>query len=136
MTQKLTVDPGFEIEHLRKGKRLYGAFVTYPDGRRVYLAYRKHGEIFRAGKKSISRAIQEGVAGWAIDSETLGEVRARGVDAIGVLVKETGDKYLTNIQNYYDPYRSSVIDYSGKGGSLQRVLPLQFFRKADGKIKL
>lgn len=130
------VEGSYQIEHVKKGRRLYGAYITMNDGRKAYLAYRRQGEIYMSGRGSLSRAMRDGVAAWAIDVETLREMRSRGVDVIGVRVRTNGDLYLTSIGNYYDVDRSGVINYSDKNGSLQRTLPLQYFRKREGAVKV
>lgn len=129
-------ETSYQIEHVRKGNRLYGAYVTMSDGRKAYLAYRKQGDIFTSGRGSLSRAMRDGVAAWAIDVETLREMQSRGVDVVGVRVQSNGDLYLTSVESYYDPDKSGVINYSSKNGSLQRTLPLQYFRKRNGVLKL
>lgn len=124
------------IEHLRKGRRLYGGFYTLSGGRQVYVAYRKHDDIYRGRKRSISDAISDGTAAWAIDVDTLAEVRARGIQAVAVRVKETGDLYITALSNFYDADKVLVLNYSSRGGALQRFLPLQHWRKQLGRVRL
>lgn len=126
----------YTVEHLRKGRRLYGAFYVFEDGRKVYLAYRKHSDIYRAGCKSISQAMRDGVASWAIDVDTIMEARARGVTAIGVLVRDTGDIYLARLADFMDSTKTNVMNFSRRGGSLQRFLPLEHWRKRNGLVKL
>lgn len=125
-----------DIEPHKKGRRLYGVFVRLYNGKQLYMAVRRHKEIYRHGRKSLSQAMREGVAGWAIDSDTLMEAERRGIDHIGVFVKDTGDKYLTERERFYDPYIAHMIDYTSKGGSIQRVLPLGSFAMRHGPVKL
>jgi hypothetical protein len=125
-----------KVEPLRHNGKLYGAFVTQPNGLRYYLAFRKHAEIFRGGCKSISDAISAGLASWALDVTTLGEIRTRGIDLIGFEVKETKDIWFTHTDNYYDPHKYTSHNYARRGGAFQRYLPLQHFRVRHGKIRL
>jgi hypothetical protein len=114
---------------VKKGRRLYGAVYTLPSGERIYLAYRRLGEIFRAGKKSISEAVREGVAAWAIDEETLRERRLEGIKVVGVLCKESDDMWLAPIEKFFDPTYAKIMNYESRGGALQRYLPLKEFRR-------
>ncbi|WLR90880.1 hypothetical protein [Shinella zoogloeoides] len=114
---------------VKKGRRLYGAVYTLPNGSQVYLAYRKLGEIFRAGKKSISEAVREGVAAWAIDEETLRERRLEGIKVVGVLCKESDDLWLAPLDKFFDTKFSKVMNYESRGGALQRYLPLKEFKR-------
>lgn len=120
-----------KVEHVKVNKRLYGAFWTLPSGAEVYMAYRKRGEIFRSGKKTLSEAIGEDVACWAFDVDTIKEVEARGIKFVGVLVKESQEIYLTSIKSVID--KSSVLNYSKRGGALQRYVPLSEFKKTARK---
>lgn len=125
------------IELIKKGRRTYGAIHTVPCGERIYLAYRRHSDIFRFGEKSISDAIRSGKAAWAIDEETLIAMRARGIRFIGVMVRDTGDVYLTRIEHFFNRAMARVLNYETRGGALQKYLPLRYFqRKAGRKIKL
>jgi len=103
-----------------------------PNGSKVYLANRKLGEIFRSGKPSIAEAIRDGVACWAYDEEIVLNMRAAGVSYMGVIVKETGDRFLTPIANLFDPEKMKIKHFDR--GSLQRHLPLQYFSRRPGKL--
>lgn len=119
--------PKKNLELVRKGKRLYGAIVTLNSGKRIYMAYRKRSEIYRAGEARLGEAIKKGIAAWAMDDETLNIMRAHSIKVVGVFVRDTGDRYVTHIDNYYDKSKIKVLNYSARGGSLQRYLPLQHF---------
>jgi hypothetical protein len=126
-------------EEVRKGRRLYGHIVTLSDGQRIYLARRKHAQIFRGGLASISAGMTEGVAAWALDEVTLYGLRAKGIQIVGVRVVDTGDLYLTRLVHYFDLTKAKVRDYTGigaKGGARQRYLPLQFFQFQRGEVTL
>lgn len=119
---------------IKQGRRTYGGIYTLPSGVRVYLAHRKVSEIFRSGKSSISEAIRESVACWAFDETTCLNMRAMGIKHIGVLVRETGDRFLTKIENLFDPTTVKIMNYTSRGGALQRYLPLKYFTRRPGKI--
>lgn len=110
-----------------RGRRIYGGVYELADGREVYLAWRKQEEIFRAGKKTVSDAVSESVASWAIDDETLLKLRREGVQIVGVLVRDTGDLYITTLSKFFTPGVAKVMDYESRGGALQRYLPLTEF---------
>lgn len=104
-------------------------------GTKVYLAYRQVREIFRSGEKSISDAIRKGVAAWAIDDDTLRQMRAQGIKYVGVLVRENGAIWLTSTEAYFSP-AAKILNFTTRGGALQRYLPLKYFRRRGGKAKL
>lgn len=122
------------------GKRTYGAYYTTANGTRFYMAWRKSSDrrkgIFQSGEKTISDARRKGVACWALDEDTLINLRASGIKLVGVLDKDTGDKYMTTIDRFFDPAYAAVLNYTSRGGSLQRYLPLQHFRRQVGKAKI
>lgn len=139
MTLTVEAKPPYTEDLVRggkTGKRLYGAFRTYADGTKVYLAYRKHSEIYRGGEASISDAIRAGKAAWALDDETVLAARARGCRFVGVMVRDTGDVYLARIEKWFDRGRTRFINYEAKGGALQRCLGLSEFSFKPGEIKL
>ena len=117
---------------IRKGRRLYGAVYTLPSGVEVYLAYRKHSEYFRSGKKTLSEAVNDNVAAWALDDETLIRLRIEGVRYAGVLVREDDDVYIAPISSFFDKTQAKVMNYESRGGALQRYLPLDRFKRLTG----
>lgn len=125
-----------QVELLKKGRRKYGAFYTFPDGRRIYLAFRNHRDIFRSGEKTIRSAIAMKTACWALDVDTITLCRGRGVSAVGIQVRDTGDLYLTSLKTFQDRKKAKVLNFESRGGSLQYYLPLHLFRFKPGKIKL
>ncbi len=129
--------PKKKLELVKKGKRLYGAIVSLDSGEKIYMAYRKHCEIYRAGEVRLGEAIKKGVAAWAMDDETLRIMRAHGIKVVGVFVRDTGVRYVTDISNYYDKEKIRILNYSARGGALQRYLPLQYFvQRKPTRVKL
>lgn len=121
---------------IKRGRRIYGAIYKLKDGREVYLAWRKQKEIFRSGEKNMSDAFALGKASWALDDETLLELRLAGVELVGVLVKETGDIYVTHISHFFDTTKSKVMNYEARGGALQRYLPVNYFSVLLGETRI
>jgi len=119
----------WEIEKYKKGRRLYGGFY-FDKARniRVYLAYRWHREIYRCGESTVSDALRKKVACWAIDCETLQLAKIKGVQFVGVKLKDDDSLFLAPIEAFYDPKNIKILNYSNRGGSHQRYLPLSQFR--------
>jgi len=127
-----------EETEVRKGRRLYGHLCKLADGQTIYLARRRHREIFRGGFASISGGMTEGVAAWALDEITLYGLKAKGVQIVGVRVVDTGCLYVTRLANYFDLKKAKIRDYTGigRGGARQRYLPLQHFAHRRGEVAL
>jgi hypothetical protein len=127
-----------EIRGTGKRRILYGHILTFDDGTKIYMAQRKNREVFRNGKITISGAMSEEVAAWAIDEDLLIKLRVKGVTRIGVNVIDTGDQYLTDIKTFFNPKTSALKDYTGvgKGGSKQRYVKMQHFDLVKGIVKL
>lgn len=124
-----------KIEH-RKGRRLYGYYILWDD-LWLYVALRRHKEIYRDGEPSISEAVRSGKAGWAVDNTTLIEARSRGCAVLCVFVKDTGQLYYTHLSNFLPTSGcSKQIDWTGRGGSSQRVVPLDRFWTKSAPIVL
>lgn len=124
------------IELNKRGRRTYGATYTLPDGRRCYLAWRRIAEIYRAGEKDISTAMRLGTAAWALDDRDLVRLKCEGIRLVGVRVKETSDIYLTDLRNYFDKTQYKLLNFTSRGGSLQRFLPLDRFTVKAGSVKI
>jgi len=121
---------------IKRGRRTYGAVYKLKDGREVYLAWRKQQEMFRAGERTASDALMLGKASWALDEETLMKMRLEGVGIVGVLVKETGDIYITPLAKFFDESLAKVMNYSARGGALQRYLPVTEFACKLGSTRI
>lgn len=121
---------------VKKGRRRYGGIYTLPSGKRVYLAYRSLREIYRSGKSTISEAVRDGTACWAIDDEHVLQMRLAGVPYIGVFVRDTKDIYLTSLSKFLDRTKIRFHNYESRGGSHQRLLPLSEFQVRRGRAKL
>lgn len=100
----------------RRGTRTYGGIFELSNGDRVYMAYRDNKEIYRKTQ------------GWALDYDTIIQIRTQAVKWVAVWVRDKGHLCLTAFENYLDPKKLLPIDYSSDGGANQRVLPLSAFR--------
>ncbi|MGI4851995.1 MAG: hypothetical protein ACRYGR_08650, partial [Janthinobacterium lividum] len=108
------------------------------NGDKLYMARRRNREIFRGGQPTISDAMREGIAAWAIDEVHLISIRARGFKLIGVRVIDIGDLYLAPLSRYFDRKLYKIHDYTGigRGGSRQRLLGIQHFTCRKGIVSL
>jgi hypothetical protein len=118
----------------RTKRRLYGGIFKLPSGREVYLAFRFRKEIFRSGEKNISEAHDKGIACWAIDRDTLLEMRREQVLLIGVYCRDDDEIYITHYDNFFDKKKANVKNYEQRGGTLQMYLPIQHFAKSGNSI--
>lgn len=75
------------------------------------------------------------VAGWSVSDSDLIDCSAKGIVAVGVIVKETGDKYLAAIDAYYSD-ASKPVEVGKTVRISQRFLPMSEFRKRAGFVKI
>lgn len=78
--------------------------------------------------------MRAGKAGWALDDETLLNLRATGIRFVGVLLRETQEVWLTKLDTFLarGPGRLWYFhDHTTRGGTPQRILPLQHFAHLD-----
>jgi hypothetical protein len=120
----------------RTNRRLYGGIYELSDGRNVYLAYRWRKEIFLNGEKSINAALDKGVACWAMDQDTLFNMRIRMIEIVGVYMRDERNIYITRLENFFDTDKSRIMNFERRGGALQRYLPLQYFDMLKGRSKI
>lgn len=106
------------------------------DGREVYIARRKAGDVWRSGEKTNSDAFAASKAAWAMDDDTLLNLRIEGISLCGVHVKETGDLYITETANFFDKTKAKVMNYESRGGALQRYLPTSYFLFKMGSVRI
>lgn len=126
------INPKKATRTVRNGRRIYGGVFRMPNGKEIYFAYRKMSEMFRSGEKFLSDAIALDKASWAIDNDTLLQLRREGVYYVGILVKDTGDTYVTTLGEYF---KAPVMNYTARGGALQRYLPLDRFLIQLGSVR-
>ena len=119
----------------KKGRRKYGYFIEQDNGLKIYMALRSLGQIYREKEPSLSEAMRNGKACWAIDITTLMAARRKGCTVICIKTKNNGI-YFTKLGKFFDTSRTKVLDYSAKGGSLQKTLPLTEFLHVDSQISL
>tara|TARA_R110002074_G_scaffold86408_1_gene190797 strand:- start:3120 stop:3503 length:384 start_codon:yes stop_codon:yes gene_type:complete len=123
-------------EEHKKGNRLYGYFFEQDNGVKIYLAIRTERQLYTNRVGSVSKAIRQDDAGWAIDTSTLALAKRRGVTVIGVKSKNTGRYYFATLEAYFTPTKTKLIDWTERGGSIQRMLPLSEFKQIHYKIHL
>jgi hypothetical protein len=124
-------------EQHKRGRRLVGWFVTWPDGRKAYICNKRQRDIFRRGHSTIVEADIADDAAWAIDVDIVNMARVKGCQVLGVITKETRHIYLAPIE-YFDPANGLTFRYTGKGAGMvdKRFLPLQYFKTKFAPIRL
>ena len=120
-------------ERVRRGRHR-GGIYTSRSGERVFLAFKHLGDIFRNGASSISDAVRGEDAYWPIDEGLLMEMKAKGIRFCGVIVRETGDVYLTELAFFFGPERAR-LSHPWVRAEL-RYLNLSYFRRAHGIVKV
>lgn len=66
--------------------------------------------------------------GWAIDVETLAQLKAEGIDVVVFFVQDTRELFLTYREWFWAHPHSGHWNYSHRGGTDQRRLFLDAFR--------
>lgn len=121
---------------MKKGRRHYGNIYELSDGTEIYIALRYEHHFFRGGEKCLSDAAVAGKLEWALDDDTLRMLRKRGVETVGVRVKDTKDHYMTSIENFFNPLLVRFHDYRSRGGELQRYLNVRHFLVKYAPMKI
>ena len=120
------------VRLIRNGRRVYGGIFRLSSGKEIYVTFRKQDEIFRGGEKTIAEAMQKGIAAWAVDCDTLIRLRIEAVYLIAIQTKETGDLYLTTLEEFN---KAPVLNFASRGGAMQRYLPLDKFIVQLGSVQ-
>lgn len=105
------------------------------DGEDVYLAWYKQSQMFKNEEKTNSEALSKHTAGWALEYDLLLKLKRQGVNVVGVYVRDTGDKYITKLDNFFGSNAKS-IQARNKAGTLLRCLTIDHFRISLGSTKL
>lgn len=120
--------------HHRSGKKpFYGQVVETSAGRKVGVLFRHtNREIFWSGQKP-GESMASGTACWTVERATLLELRKDGIEFLVIIVMETGDKYMTKLENFFDPSMTRRYSHVMRGES-QVFLPLDAFTKRMGSL--
>lgn len=124
------------VEKIKKGRRHYGDIYALSSGEEIYIARRNQDELFRCGEKSISAAAAKGKLEWALDDDTLRDMRKRGIKTVAVRLKDTKDLYITSLENFFNPLLVKFRDYRARGGELQRYLNVSNFLVKYAPMKI
>lgn len=117
---------------MRRGRHR-GLIITTPSGARCFLAIKRIADVFRNGEQSISHAIRSQQAYWSIEEGLLMDMRGRGIQIVGVLVRETSDIYLTHLMNFFGPKVARLSHPWVRGN--ERYMEFQHFRLKQGAAK-
>lgn len=114
---------------------MYGRIYHFAN-RDIYLAYQKLEHIARYGEKCSSDAIRKEMAAWSIDEETLTEVRLKGIEWVGIEVKNNGDRYITRLSNFMDREKLLSPPTHIRSSVQRRYLPMKFFHHIPAPMKV
>lgn len=121
-----------KCEPVKLGRRTVGGIYDTPAGK-VYLAYRWIADAYRGTEPDISAAVRAGKAMWAVEADVIGRMRSLGVTVIGVVVRDTGERYLAKLDTWYDHDLVKTVNVRGRSGTF-RALPFTAFTRILGKI--
>lgn len=130
--ERLVDQTGIIPRHVKKRRGIWGAVYTRSEDERdeaVYVAFRISPELFRNGNGSNSDAIRLKEASWAINYDTLRAVEREGVTDAAIFDASGPELYHTTVKRFLDSSYAPQKDYSGRGGALQRYLPVHLFHK-------
>ncbi|MBD9511521.1 hypothetical protein IB265_32720 [Ensifer sp. ENS10] len=123
--------------HATKTRSVVGHTSKFANGDLIYIARKWHDEIFCCGRPSISQAIVDGVACWAIDHDHLLELRLRKVKWVSIVERHVGgDQYITTLDNYMNPACFQFLNFESEGGARQHYLSFKYFIIKPGFAKL
>jgi len=122
-----------EVTYLKKGRKTIGGIYDLPSGAKCFLSHQKVGDIYRADQKSIAEAIRNETACWAISEDIIIQMRATGIKFIGVLCKDTGDRFITTMDKFFDPVLVKITMVTRNSYMTQRCLPFKAFARKSGK---
>lgn len=109
------------VYEIKRGRRRLGAVYAWSKGE-VYLAFSTAKDVYRSGEKSNSDAVRAGIACWAIEEEILLKMRSRGLNFVGVLIKDTGEVWVSTISRFRkSPVTNTHITRSS---AYKRYLPI------------
>lgn len=119
----------FKYRLVKKGRTTLGE-LRLVDDKIIYFAYRKPSHLFKA------------LNAWAIDCETIDQLKTRAVTHVGILVSN-GDKYIISLRDFLDKDKGTqVLDFSkkvgenGKLGAKQYYCPIENFMFVSAPAEL
>ena len=121
------------MEKIGRGRRNWGAIYASSRGEEFYLSWRNSPALYRGGEKTLSAAVRNDKAAWAFDYDLLLKLRTRGIRFIGVHCRDSGDVFLTELQNYFD---HGERQFHIRDRNQQVYLGLEYFRARVTKIRL
>jgi hypothetical protein len=119
---------------IKKGRRRLGEIIQFPTGRSCFLTERKVGDIHRGEAKTIAEAIKAETAAWALNDEAILMLRLQKIDFVAVDCKDTGDRYVTKAEYFYDRERVRMV--TTRACAVLSVLPFRFFKRQPGRAKI
>lgn len=92
------------------GARHKGWEVTLPSGDSAYIIERKHHQIFRDGKYSITEAMQDDKASWMLEHTALRMIQKKELKWIIIFVLNTGEYYVASTETWLDKTKVKDVD--------------------------
>lgn len=125
-----------DSEPMKIGRKKVGEVLTLTNGQKMLVVNRTTKDIVKGGKdnKMISHAMGEDLAGWPVETLLLSRMKMRGINLLGVKVKEDKSFYVSRLKSWLD--HSNVYLVRRRNGSVQRWLTFNHFVKKQGKMKL
>lgn len=120
------------FERIKKGSRIKGVVCTLDDGRQAFIAFKRNKDIATMGKRNLKEALETKSAAWGIEITLLQEMSRRGIEYIGVKVRDSGDLYLTSMRLYKDSKLAKLTNGRKVTKVHQRFLPLRYFSHRPG----
>ena len=123
-----------KCERIKLGRRLVGGLYEAPSGP-IFMAYRWIADIYRGAAKDISTAIRDDSAMWTIEEDILRRMRRQGVTLAGVIVRDTGDRYIATLPAWFDLASSRLLALRGRSGSHRGLFVSAMTRRAGKRPK-
>lgn len=121
------------LEDVKRGRRRVGAICQTKSGRSIFLMELGRKEISRDGKSFISDAVRDESAAWMIDEYLAIRLRAKKVEFLGIILRDTRCLFLTKADFLFDRERMKIVRF---GVNTKRTLPFRFFAHRQGKSTL
>jgi len=92
--------------------------------------------MFKGKQKSISDAVANGEAGWAIDADLLRQIRREGCSRIAIFLKDNADMYLTPLDSYFKDGEYEQVPWSREYRQARRLVKLDKFTYLPKPVKV
>ncbi len=129
-------NPKSAVKIIKKGRLTLGGIFELSDGSRHFIAYMWRDDMFKGKQKSISDAVANGEAGWAIDADLLRQIRREGCSRIAIFLKDNADMYLTPLDSYFKDGEYEQVPWSREYRQARRLVKLDKFTYLPKPVKV